>query len=53
MHIQLTGEDGNRFLILGTVQKALREARMADDEVFQFYASASGCIGGLGALYNS
>jgi hypothetical protein len=29
------------------------EARMADDEVFQFHASASGCIGGLGALHNS
>ena len=41
VHIQLTGEDGNAFMILGLVQRALRDAGVSEEEVSQFHAEAT------------
>jgi len=38
--VQLTGEDGNAFAILGTVRQALREAGHTDDAA-EFFAEAT------------
>jgi hypothetical protein len=38
--VQLTGEDGNAFAILGTVQRALRQAGHGDD-VAEFFTEAT------------
>jgi hypothetical protein len=32
IHVQLTGEDGNAFSILGIMNKALRDAGVSGDE---------------------
>lgn len=37
----MTGRDGNAFLILGLVQRALREAGVSDEEVSRFHADAT------------
>jgi hypothetical protein len=39
--VQLTGEDGNAFMMLGLVQRALREAGVSDEEVSRFHAEAT------------
>lgn len=39
--VELTGEDGNAFLILGRVQKALRKAGVDKAEVAEFMAEAT------------
>jgi hypothetical protein len=39
--VQLTGEDGNAFMIIGLVQHALREAGVSDEEVSRFHADAT------------
>lgn len=39
--VQLTGEDGNAFFILGTVMKALRRAGVPADEVTAFHTEAT------------
>jgi hypothetical protein len=41
VHIQLTGEDGNAFMIIGLVQQALRDAGVSEEEVSQFNAAAT------------
>lgn len=38
--VQLTGEEGNAFYILGVVQRALKKAGIAADEVKEFMAEA-------------
>ena len=38
--VQLTGEDGNAFAILGRVCKALRRAGVGDDAIKQFQKEA-------------
>jgi len=38
--VKLVGEDGNAFAILGRVQRALRKAKVPDDEIKQFLAEA-------------
>jgi hypothetical protein len=38
--VQLTGEDGNAYAILGTVQRALRQAGHGD-EAAEFFAEAT------------
>jgi len=38
--VQLTGEDGNAFAILGTVRRALHQAGHADDAA-EFFAEAT------------
>jgi hypothetical protein len=40
VHVQLTGEDGNAFAILGRVCKALRRAEVSDPEINLFLAEA-------------
>ena len=39
--VQLTGEDGNAFAILGRTTRALRQAGLAQDEIDQYYAEAT------------
>ena len=39
--VQLVGEDGNAFAVLGCVQRALRRAHVADEQVQQFFAEAT------------
>jgi hypothetical protein len=34
--VRLSGEDGNAFLIIGRVSRALRRAGVPADEVYQF-----------------
>ena len=34
--VQLTGEDGNAFAIMGTVTKALRRAKVSADEIAEY-----------------
>lgn len=38
--VQLSGEDGNAFFILGRVRKAMRRAGLGKDEIEQFTAEA-------------
>jgi hypothetical protein len=39
--VQLTGEDGNAFAILGRTTRALRHAGLHQDEIDQYYAEAT------------
>lgn len=41
VRVQLEGEDGNAFAILGRVQKALRRAGVEPDEVQRFVREAT------------
>jgi hypothetical protein len=41
VRVQLEGEDGNAFAILGRVQKALRRAGVDDEEVQRFIREAT------------
>ena len=38
--VQLTGEDGNAFFIIGRVQKALRKAGATPDQIKEFQDDA-------------
>jgi hypothetical protein len=38
--VQLTGEDGNAFYVLGKVLKALRKAKVSDEEINAFSKEA-------------
>jgi len=38
--VQLSGEDGNAFFIIGRVRRALRKAGVPDEEVEQFTEEA-------------
>ena len=40
LHVQLIGEDGNAFAILGRVRQALLAAGVSPDEVAAFVAEA-------------
>ena len=39
--VQLTGEDGNAFAILGRTTRALRDAGLDHDEIDQYYSEAT------------
>lgn len=41
IEVQLTGQDGNAFMILGLVQKALRRAGVPKEEQQAFIAEAT------------
>lgn len=41
IEVELVGQDGNAFLILGKVQKALRRAGVSEEEVKQYYNEAT------------
>ena len=41
IQVQLSGEDGNAFAIIGRVRKALRRADVANDEIDAFTAEAT------------
>ncbi|MFA5558163.1 MAG: hypothetical protein WDA59_01700 [Methanofastidiosum sp.] len=41
VEVELIGQDGNAFLILGKVQKALRRAGVSEEEVKQYYEEAT------------
>lgn len=41
IEVQLTGQDGNAFMILGLVQKALRRAGVPKEEQEAFIAEAT------------
>ena len=41
VEVQLIGEDGNAFAILGQVTRALREAAVPADEIESFTAEAT------------
>ena len=41
VQVQLSGEDGNAFAILGRTTRALRQAGLAQDEIDQYYAEAT------------
>lgn len=36
VEVQLTGEDGNAFFIMGRVRKALRDAGATDEEIQRY-----------------
>ena len=40
IHVQLVGEDGNAFSIIGRVRKALNRSGVSGDEVKEFAADA-------------
>jgi hypothetical protein len=40
IHVQLSGEDGNAFAIMGRVGNALRAAKVSQDEINEFYTEA-------------
>jgi hypothetical protein len=40
VHVQLTGQDGNAFMILGLTQKALRRANVPAEEIDAYMAEA-------------
>jgi hypothetical protein len=39
--VQLTGQNGNAFAIIGAVQKAMRRANIPDEEIKAFNAEAT------------
>ena len=39
--VQLSGEDGNAFAILGRITRALHQAGLDHDEIDQYYAEAT------------
>lgn len=41
VHVQLTGEDGNVFSIIGRVQRALRQGGASNEDVDAFWAEVS------------
>ena len=41
IEVQLTGQDGNAFMILGLVSKALRRAGVSDEERKAFVTDAT------------
>jgi hypothetical protein len=41
VHVQFTGQDGNAFMIIGLVQRALRDAGVSEKEISQFHAEAT------------
>lgn len=41
IEVELVGQDGNAFLILGKVQKAMRKAGIAEEEIKQYYDEAT------------
>lgn len=41
IEVELTGQDGNAFMILGLVQKALRRAGVDPEEITEFYNEAT------------
>ena len=41
VHIKLTGKDGNAFMIIGLVQRALRDAGISEEEVSQYHADVT------------
>ena len=38
--VKLTGNDGNAFFILGSVQKAMRRAKIGQDKINEFLTEA-------------
>ena len=40
VHVQLTGQDGNAFAVMGAVQRALRKAGASKDEINQYLKDA-------------
>lgn len=40
IHVQLSGEDGNAFMMMGLVANALRAAKVSQDEINEFYTEA-------------
>ena len=41
VHVQLTGEDGNAFFIMGRVARALRRAGVSTEEISAYYKEAT------------
>ena len=41
VHVQLTGEDGNAFVIIGCVRRALRRSGASDEELAEFTEEAT------------
>jgi len=41
IEVQLTGQDGNAFMVLALVQKALRRAGVSKEEIAEFHAEAT------------
>ena len=40
IHVQLSGEDGNGFFIIGRVMKAMRQAKVPKEEITAFSEEA-------------
>jgi hypothetical protein len=43
IHVQLVGQDGNAFAILGRVRAALRSAQVPDHQITEFTHEAMEC----------
>lgn len=41
IEVQLTGQDGNAFMVLALVQKALRRGGVSAEEISQFHDEAT------------
>lgn len=41
IHVQLTGEDGNAFFILGKIQRILKKEKLFDSVWEEFYKEAT------------
>lgn len=41
VHVQLVGEDGNAFAIMGSASKAMRRAHKSQDEIDEYMAAAT------------
>lgn len=41
IEVELSGQDGNAFFIIGRVQQALRRNRVPDDEITEFREEAT------------
>ena len=41
INVELAGQDGNAFSILGRVTKAMRSAGLSDEEIAQFHNEAT------------
>ncbi len=41
VEVELVGQDGNAFFILGTVQRALRQGGASQSEIDEFHAEAT------------
>ena len=39
--VQLTGKNGNAFVLLGTVQSAMKKAKLPDSEIKEFISEAT------------